>query len=60
MNKETKAIRKKLLSVKFYRNLRRNLFSGIYFNQFDTIIIIIIIIIVLYQLREPEEAQSYI
>jgi hypothetical protein len=59
MNKETKAIRKKLLSVKFYRNLRRNLFYGINFNQFHTIIIIIIIIL-LFQLRAPEEAESYI
>ena len=26
-----------MLSVKFYRNLRRNLFYGIYFNKFHTI-----------------------
>ena len=26
-----------MLSVKFYRNLKRNLFYGIYFNKFHTI-----------------------
>ena len=33
MNKP-KLSEKKMLSVKFYRNLRRNLFYGIYFNKF--------------------------
>ena len=36
MNK-AKLSEKKMLSVKFYRNLRRNLFYGIYFNKFHTI-----------------------
>ena len=36
MNKP-KLSEKKMLSVKFYRNLRRNLFYGIYFNKFHTI-----------------------
>ena len=36
MNKP-KLSEKKMLSVKFYRNSRRNLFYGIYFNKFHTI-----------------------
>ena len=36
MNK-LKLSEKQMLSVKFYRNLRRNLFYGIYFNKFHTI-----------------------
>jgi hypothetical protein len=36
MNK-SKLSEKKVLSVKFYRYLRRNLFYGIYFNKFHTI-----------------------
>ena len=36
MNKP-KLSEKKMLSVKFYRNLRRNLFYGIYFIKFHTI-----------------------
>ena len=36
MNKP-KLSEKKMLSVKFYRNLRRNLFYGIYLIKFHTI-----------------------
>ena len=36
MNKP-KLSEKKMLSVKFYRNLRRNLFYGIYFSKFHNI-----------------------
>jgi hypothetical protein len=31
------SVRKKMLSVEFYRNLRRNLFYRIYFNEFHAI-----------------------
>jgi hypothetical protein len=37
LNEYTKAIRKKMLSVKYYRNLRRNFCYGIYFNKFHAI-----------------------
>ena len=37
MNKPKLSEKKQLLSVTFYRNLRRNLFYGIYFIKFHTI-----------------------
>jgi hypothetical protein len=40
MNKPKRS-EKKMLSVKFYRNLRRNLFYGIYFNKFHNVNVII-------------------
>jgi hypothetical protein len=36
MNKQ-KLSEKKMLSVKFYRNLKKKLFYGIYFNKFHTL-----------------------
>ena len=36
MNKQ-KLSEKKMSSVKFYRNLKRNLFYGIYFNKFHAL-----------------------
>jgi hypothetical protein len=36
MNKP-KLSEKQMLNIKFYRNLRRNLFYGIYFNKFHNI-----------------------
>ena len=36
MNKPKLSEKIKMLSVKFYRNLKRNLFYGIYFNKFHT------------------------